>query len=192
MENTFQSYDVATGFRLNAYKTSRFKTSRISFTMVLPLDKDPSKNAIIPYILARTCKEYPTYMALSKKLADLYGATLTPSVSKIGENHILRLSMNMIDNKFALSKDEDIILSCVELLLKIVFEPNAENGAFDKDEVERARRLLLERIESQKSDKRVYALQRLKYVKCFQTEWSECTEILRLQCVMKLLQALKK
>ena len=161
MENTFQSFDVATGLRLNAYKTSRFKTSRISFTMVLPLEKDASKNAMLPYILARTCKEFPTYMSLSKKLADLYGATLTPSVGKIGESHVLRLSMNMIDNKFALSKDEDIILSCVELILKVILEPNAENGAFDKEEVDRARRLLLEKIESQKSDKRIYALQRL-------------------------------
>ena len=166
MDNTFNIVEVAEGVRLCSYKTSRFKTGRLSFNIALPLAKDASANAILPYILNRSCEKFPNYIELNKKLSALYGATLTPSVSKAGEAHILRLSMTMIDNKFALENDEDIILSCVDLLLDIVFAPNAKDGAFCESEVTREKRLMLERLESEMNDKRVYALRRLEQIMC--------------------------
>lgn len=166
MDNTFNIVEVAEGVRLCSYKTSRFKTGRISFNIALPLEKDASANAILPYILNRSCEKFPNYIELNKKLSSLYGATLTPSVSKAGEAHVLRLSMTMIDNKFALEKGEDIILACVDLLLDIVFAPNAKNGAFCESEVAREKRLMLERLESEMNDKRVYALRRLEQLMC--------------------------
>ncbi len=166
MDNTFSIVEVADGVRLCSYKTSRFKTGRLSFNIALPLAKDASANAILPYILNRSCEKFPNYIELNKKLSELYGATLTPSVSKAGEAHILRLSMTMIDNKFALENDEDIILSCVDLLLDIVFSPNAKDGAFCESEVAREKRLMLERLESEMNDKRVYALRRLEQIMC--------------------------
>lgn len=166
MDNTFNILEVAEGVRLCSYKTSRFKTGRISFNIALPLEKDASANAILPYILNRSCEKFPNYIELNKKLSSLYGATLTPSVSKAGEAHVLRLSMTMIDNKFALEKNEDIILACVDLLLDIVFAPNAKDGAFCESEVAREKRLMLERLESEMNDKRVYALRRLEQLMC--------------------------
>lgn len=166
MDNTFNIIEVAEGVRLCSYKTSRFKTGRISFNIALPLEKDASANAILPYILNRSCEKFPNYIELNKKLSSLYGATLTPSVSKAGEAHILRLSMTMIDNKFAFENGEDIILACVDLLLDIVFSPNAKDGAFCVSEVEREKRLMLERLESEMNDKRVYALRRLEQLMC--------------------------
>lgn len=166
MENCFEIKEVAPGARLCSYKTSRFKTGRISFNIAVPLGENTSANAILPYILNRSCKEFPAYIELNKKLASLYGATLTPSVSKSGEMHMLRLSMTMIDNKFAIEQGEDIILSCVNLLLGIVFDPNVTDGSFAESEVSREKRLMTERIESEKNDKRVYALRRCEEIMC--------------------------
>lgn len=165
MDNTFEITEVAKGIRLCSYKTDRFKTGRLSFNIAVPLLKDASPNAILPYILNRSCNDYKSYRELNKKLASLYGATLTPSVIKSGESHILRLSMTMIDNKFSFD-GEDIILSCADLLFGLVFNPNADENGFDKDEVEREKRLMVERIQSEVNDKRVYALRRLESIMC--------------------------
>ena len=162
MDNTFNIASVDKGVRLCSYKTSRFKTGRISFNIALPLEEHAAKNAILPYILNRSCEQFPNYIELNKKLASLYGATLTPSVSKAGESHVLRLSMSMIDNKFALSENEDIILSCFDLLLNLVFSPNAKNGEFDEKTLDREKALMLERIDGEMNDKRIYALRRLE------------------------------
>lgn len=165
MDNRFEITEVADGIRLCSYKTDRFKTGRLSFNIAVPLLKDASCNAILPYILNRSCKEYRTYRELNKKLASLYGATLTPSVMKNGETHVLRLSMTMIDNKFAFD-NEDIILSCADLLFGLVFNPNADENKFDEDEVTREKRLMVERIQGEMNDKRVYALRRLEQIMC--------------------------
>lgn len=165
MDNRFEIYDVANGVKIYSYKTDRFKTGRLSFNIVLPLKKDVSDNAILPYILNRSCDRYPSYRELNKKLAELYGATLTPSVAKAGDNHILRLSMTMIDNKFALD-DEDIYFECAKLLFGLIFKPHVDENGFDEAEVIREKRLMTERLESEKNDKRVYALRRCEEIMC--------------------------
>ena len=105
------------------------------------------------------------FSKLNARLAELYGAALIPSVSKIGEAQVVRLAMTMIDDRFAL-ENESIYQQCAQLLCDLVFEPNFENGLFNEVEVDREKRLLLERIESQKNDKRVYALLRCEEIMC--------------------------
>ena len=166
MDNTFEITEAAPGVRICSYKTSRFKTGRLSFSIAIPLEKDVSAYAILPYILNRSCAEYPTYTELNKRLAELYGSTLTPSVSKSGESLVLRFAMTMIDNRFALDQEEDIFLSCAKLLFGMIFNPNAADGKFNETEVTREKRLMLERLESELNDKRIYALRRCEQIMC--------------------------
>ncbi len=165
MENSFNNNVVANGVRVCNYKTDRFKTGRISFNLALPLGNDASANAILPYILSRSCGKYTDFSALNARLAELYGAIVIPSVTKIGEAQVIRLSMSMIDDRFAF-ENESIYKQCAELLCDLIFQPNVESGAFNFKEVEREKRLLLERIESEKNDKRVYALRRCEEIMC--------------------------
>lgn len=166
MENQFNNTTIASGVRLCNYQTCRFKTGRMSFNLAIPLGKDVSAYAILPYLLSRSCGKYPDFSALNARMAELYGTTVTPSVSKIGEAQVVRLSMTMIDDRFAFDKNESIYKQCAELLCDLIFEPNIQNGAFNSEEVKREKRLLLERIESEKNDKRVYALRRCEEIMC--------------------------
>lgn len=68
MDNRFEINEVAEGIRLCTYNTDRFKTGRLSFNIAVPLLKDASRNAILPYILNRSCEEYKTYRELNKSL----------------------------------------------------------------------------------------------------------------------------
>ncbi len=134
MENSFNIVEIANCVSICNYKTNRFKTGRISFNIALPLGGNASAYAILPYILSRSCGKYADFSKLNTRLAELYGATLIPSVSKIGEAQVIRISMTMIDDRFAF-ENESIYQQCAELLCDIIFEPNAENGLFNEDEV---------------------------------------------------------
>lgn len=159
MGEPFSIANPAEGVRVVVCPTDRFKTGQLAIQLVLPLHGDVSAYSILPYLLNRSCKAYPTYLLLNRRLAELYGAELRPSVSKHGENLVLRLSMTMIDSRFAL-QGEDIIYNCAELLCQTVFEPNTEDGSFPSDTLEREKRIRLERLDSLKNDKRGYAVHR--------------------------------
>lgn len=156
-------YEIADGVRLVSVRTDKFKTSRISFTMATPLEGNISAKAILPYLLHRRCAEYPDFTAFNGMLDELYGAIVSASVSKVGENLLLSINMTAVDDRFALNGDK-VTDECVELLTKLVFEPIVENGAFPEKIVEEEKRLLTEKLEAEQNDKRHYAFDRCEQI----------------------------
>ncbi len=147
-------------------KTDRFKTCKISVSMALPLCADISAKAILPYILRRSCKKFPSFSSLNGKLDELYGAALSASVQKYGEAQVLMMTVTSIDDRFSLN-GESISSGAAGLLVDLIFEPNLdENGCFRKEDVEAEKRLLLERLISEDDDKRIYAVRRCNEIMC--------------------------
>lgn len=148
---------IANQVFFNSVKDSRFKTMKISVNIVTPLcEKTASLNALLSGILTRSCKAYPDFTQLSRKLSSLYGADLATSVSKFGDRQILTLSATGIDDRYALD-NESIACELSNLLCGAVFEPYLMDGEFAKTEVEQERRQLLDVIDSELNDKRIYA-----------------------------------
>lgn len=171
MKNCFEFYDFE-NLKVCAYDTDKFKTGVVSINFIVPLEGDVSANAILPYLLSRSCKAYPDTLSLNRKLSEYYGAELIPAATKMGENHVLRLVIYMLENRFAFD-GEDIALECTDLLCRLLFEPNAENGAFSADDLRREKRLAMERIDNQKNDKRTYALRRAIEIMCADENYSK-------------------
>lgn len=165
MKNTFELQELLPGFKVCSYETDRFKTGRLSLYLILPLPEEPAAEAILPFLLSRTSAAFPDMLSLNKRLAELYGATLNPSVSKMGENHILGFSMTMIDSRFALH-GEDLMRECAELLASVLFEPHLTDGVLDPDDLAREQRLMTERIDGEINDKRYYSFKRLIELMC--------------------------
>lgn len=165
MENKPFVKSIVPGVRLCSVQTNRFKTGCISFSMALPLEGDIAANAVLPYILHRSCRAYPDFSRLNGRLAELYGASLSAGVSKLGEAQILSIEITAIDDRFSLT-GESIARSCTELLLNLIFDPDLVEGRFGEEAVQREKRLLLERVESELNDKRVYALRRCEEIMC--------------------------
>lgn len=163
MKESYEIKNPASGIYICTYDTDRFKTSKISVNMVLPLKEESGDQAILAYLLSKSCKAYPGYVEMNRRLAELYGATLVPSVVKLGENQVLRFKMTVLDNRFAL-EGEDLLIQGIDLLMKVVFEPLTEGTAFLEEEVEKEKRLFKERIRNRKDDKRKYAMLRAKEV----------------------------
>ncbi len=153
------------GVRLVSESTDKYKTGCISVSMALPMDERMAANALLVYLLKRSCKAYPDFSLLSGKLDELYGAILGAGVSKNGESQVLTLSITCLADKFAL-ENESIQLEAAQLLSDIVFQPNAENGSFGEDALATEKRLLIQRIEEELNDKRTYAFNKCVSYMC--------------------------
>ncbi len=149
--------EIGEGVFFNSIKDSRFKTMKISANIIVPLSEDTaSENALLCGVLSHSCKAYPDFTSLSKKLSSLYGADIETSVRKAGDNQHLRISVSGIDDRYALDGGS-ISQELSDLLCKVIFEPNVSNEEFMPSEVEQERRQLLDVIDSEFNDKRIYA-----------------------------------
>ena len=149
---------LSDGVYFSDVRDSRFKTMKISANIIVPLsEKTASANAVLCGVLSRSCEAYPDFTALSKKLSSLYGAELSANIRKIGDNQVLSLSVSGLDDRYALG-GESIARELSVLLCGVIFKPNLQGEAFVSSEVEQEQRQLLDVIDSEFNDKRIYAV----------------------------------
>ncbi len=142
----------------NYITDNRFTTSLITVTMYMPLNIETvSEYSILVNLLTRTCKEYPDFTSMSKKLSSLYGATVSFDCEKVGDRLALRFNIKGIDDRYSFN-NEKLSKELSELLCKIIFEPNVNDESFDEKEVEQCKREQIDMIDSLFNDKRIYAL----------------------------------
>ncbi len=156
---SFIQKEIVRGVTLLSVSADRFKTNEIAVSLALELKKETAAvNALLINLLSRKSKEYPTISSLNKRLAFLYGATLSAVVSKVGESQVLKLGITSLDDRFSLD-GESISLECVKLLTSLLFEPRLnDNDCFFDDDIEAEKRILIEKIESEQNEKRIYVL----------------------------------
>lgn len=151
--------NIAEGIRFCSVKTDKFKTCRVNISLAMPLDKNASARAILPFMFSRRCAKYPDYTSLNRVLDELYGAAVSAGVLKRGEAQVISFSMSAIDDRFALDGDK-VALECTKLLADMIFDPLTEDESFPEDIIEQEKRLLAEAIENEQNDKRRYAMLR--------------------------------
>ncbi len=166
MEYSFDLSSPVNGLAFCSVNTeSNFKVAILTASFALPLDDNTAANALLPGLLKRTCKKYPTLTEMNKHLAGMYGAMVSGSVGKDGENQVLTLRVTVLEDRFSLSP-EKISSQAADLLLDLIFEPNLTDGKFAEADVEREKRLMIEQIEGELNDKRYYALKRCTEIMC--------------------------
>lgn len=154
----FAEKKIADGVSLIHVNTSRFKTNEIAISLALPLKKETAAaNALFINLLSRRSAEYPNQTALNRKLANLYGASLSASVTKVGECQVMKLGITSLDDKFSLD-GSSISIECLKLLISLLFEPRLDAAAFFNEDVESEKRILIEKIDAENNEKRTYVL----------------------------------
>ena len=142
-------------------QNARFNTTLVSFNFYLPLTADTvAVNALLPFVLTTCCAKYPNFRRLNYKLNKLYGAQLDASTEKCGDQQLLRISISVINDTFSL-ENESLIGEATALLLRLLFEPKVEDGAFFDEDVSREKRKAIEHIRGEISEKRTYAKNRM-------------------------------
>ncbi|MCM1284998.1 MAG: insulinase family protein [Acetobacter sp.] len=152
-------YEIAEGVEFVSVNTNIFKTNELSVSLALPLKKETaSVNALMINLISRKTANYPTILSLNKKLANLYGAIVSSSVSKLGDCQILKINMTGVDDRFSLD-NQSIALEGVKLLCDMLFNPRLDDsGCFFAEDIDAEKRILTEKIEAEENEKRTYAL----------------------------------
>ncbi len=115
-----------------------------------------AKNALLPYILTSCCNKYRDYIALNRRLLELYGADLSCSVTKCGDCLHIKMGINVINNEFSLDEQKPVT-EAAKLLNELIFAPAVSENSFFDDDIQREKRKTVERIEGEINNKRAFA-----------------------------------
>lgn len=122
-------------------------------------------NALIPAVLLRGTRRLPSLREITMALDDLYGASVSPLVRRVGDYQTTGLYCSMMDDRFALPGDR-VLEPMIAFLGELLLDSPVENRGFLPDFVESEKKNLIAAIESERNDKRVYAMNRLMRSMC--------------------------
>ena len=165
MQNTLlveQALKIASfnGIDIYSINLGKFKTNSINFFFLDNLSRqNVTKNALLPAVLRRGCKKFPTFRDIALRLEELYGSSFDCGVTKKGERHIIQFYIEFLSDNYT-SKDSSQFENAFELLYEIINEPVLENGVFKEDYLEQEKDNLKKLIESRVNDKMQYSLER--------------------------------
>ena len=143
-----------------------FRTDRLTGVFAVPLHRDTAAEyAILPSLLTRSCGKYPTLAQFSRRLDELYGATVQGEIFRLGGWQLLAFSISYLNRRYTLD-GSDLTAQCTQLLLDMLFDPALEGGAFPADVFAQEKRCLLERLQGEVNNKRLYARQRCEELLC--------------------------
>ena len=149
------------GITLRCFRDSRFKQGCLSLQFVRVMDKEESAmNALIPNVLLRGTNAHPDLRSVTQRLDELYGAAVSPVVRRIGDYQTLGLYCSFMDGRFALP-GEAVLEPMLAFLKELLLDSPLEDGGFLPEFVESEKKNLIATIESERNDKRAYAMAQL-------------------------------
>lgn len=157
---------LMSGVYLTYIQERKFKTNVLSAQLIAPLEKKTAAaNALLPAVLRRGTARYPDMQTLSAVLDGYYGARVSCTVRKKGENQCVGFVASFVDDHF-IPGGEKLLEGVAELLGDLFCNPATRSGRFVPDYVQGERTNLIDQIRGQINDKRVYASVRLMEEMC--------------------------
>ncbi|MBQ9859702.1 MAG: insulinase family protein [Clostridia bacterium] len=160
------SYPLSHDMTLLHLPHDRYRTDRLTAVFAVPLRADTAAGyALLPGLLTHGCRCYPTVQTFNQQLDSLYGATLHAYVTHLGEWQMVIFSISYLNRRYT-PDGSDLSAACAELLLDTLFDPLLEDGAFPADTFAQEQRCLIEEIQSELNNKRLYAIRRCTELLC--------------------------
>lgn len=151
---------IADGVWFGSIADSRFKTNLLTLNLVLPLRRETvTGNALLPQVLEKGYRLFPTYREFSMRLNRLYGASVNTGCTKIGDNEVLTISISAIDDAYALA-GEPLLRECAEILCGLLLDPVLKDGVLEPENLALQKQYLIDSIQAEINEKRSYALGR--------------------------------
>lgn len=136
-------------------ENEKFKTNLITVYFKRPLLREQvTKNAILPYVLMSSTKNYKTPIELENKMQELYSSKINASISKMGEKQIVSFRLSFVSDRYL---KEKITKQSIELLKEIIFNPNIVDDKFVKEYVDIEKESVAEDIKSIINNKDKYS-----------------------------------
>ena len=157
---------LLSGVTLRSCRDSRFKQGCLSFQLVRQMRREESAlNALIPAVLLRGTNRHGSLRAITEHLDELYGASVSPLVRRVGDYQTTGVYCAFMDDRFALTGDQ-VLEPMLSFLEEILLDVPTRDGGFLSAFVESEKKNLISTIESERNDKRAYAMSRLLKLMC--------------------------
>lgn len=154
------------GIEVYYIKALKFTTNLISINFFDNLNRvNVTKNALLPSVLKRGSKRYPTIAEMSLYLEDLYGAAFEAGVSKKGEYQQISFNIDYVKKEYTITDDE-LFDKVLDFIYDIIFNPLLENDGFNEEYLKVEKVNLAEKIKSRINDKTNYAIERCYEIMC--------------------------
>ena len=157
---------LSPGVTLRLCRDTRFKQGCLSFQLVRQMDAaEAAMNALLPAVLLRGTRNCPDLRTITEHLDELYGASVSPLVRRVGDYQNTGLYCGFLDDRFALPGDK-VLENVIAFLEEVLLDSPLENGGFLTTFVESEKKNLIATIESEMNDKRAYSMSRLLKLMC--------------------------
>lgn len=150
---------LANGVALHFLPMDNYKTTFVGVFLHWPLAEDVARTAIIPHVLQRGTVTYPTARELRARLAELYGTQFGIGVLKRGENLVLQLKIQLVNDQYIPGKTS-LLEEALDILREVLLYPHTEQGRFADRFVQGEKRNIQSRINSLLNDKGRFAFHR--------------------------------
>ena len=157
-------YKLKQGVTAYIEPSDKYKTVLIQYKFRTSFGgKTATERSLVKNMLETNSKQYPSQNEMDLKMASLYGATLHTQSQRFGKQHVVTLSLSVVNDKF-IGGDDTLLEEAFAFLEEIIFRPNAEDGKFHEKTFMREKENLNNYFESLIEDKSAYARTRLNQV----------------------------
>lgn len=161
-----ETITISPGVTLRYCRDTRFKQGGFSFQLVRSMCREEAaENALLPAVLLRGTRSCPNLRAVTQRLDERYGGAVSPLVRRVGDYQTTGLYCSFMDDRFALPGDR-VFAPMMDFLRELLLDSPREKGAFLAEFVESEKKNLISTIESDRNDKRLYAVTRLLRQMC--------------------------
>jgi len=161
-----ETIELFPGIQLRCVHDSRFKQGCLSIQLVRPMrQQEAARNALLSAVLLRGTRKHPDLRAITQRLDELYGAGVSTLVRRVGDYQTVGLYCAFMDDRFAMEGDA-VLEPLTQFLRELLLDFPVENGGFLPSFVEGEKRNLISTIESERNDKRAYAMGKLLKLMC--------------------------
>ncbi|MCC8112179.1 MAG: insulinase family protein [Ruminococcus sp.] len=159
MTTAYQRIPLSERIGFSEILDTKLKTNTLKICLFQPLSAETASACALAGDLATSSNaKYPSNQQMNQKLHLLYGADLGSSVSRQGDLQMVTIHASAIDDRYTL-ENEPIFAELTEILLDCLRVPNVTNDAFDAQEFQIKQKELLDNIDAEINEKRVYAIQ---------------------------------
>lgn len=147
-------------FNLHLISIEKFKTIQINIKYKTVLsNENVTYRSLLPYVLKAGTKKYNSKLLISRKLEEMYGASLYAYTSKVGRASIINFSITLVDWKYI--DHPSLLNEAIDFLKEIIFNPLLINGTFEENIFNEEKRLLKEEFISNKENKAQFAMRKM-------------------------------
>ncbi|MGH7162159.1 MAG: hypothetical protein ACREID_01645, partial [Planctomycetota bacterium] len=160
----FRSADLGGGLRLHLHRTRAFKSVSVRLVFHANLDAGSPARAMVPRVLGRGTRRYPTLRELQAALDGRFGASLGGEARKMGERQLVVVRADWVADRYVA---RPLLREMAGLIGEFLHEPAADaDGGLRAAVVEQERKMQADEAASILDDKARYARHRLIEVMC--------------------------